>query len=142
MLPHQLQMGQIAVSRADPGLVYVTEIESNVRMTPSRILRSRDGVETWDPILDAACTRIRLFPDPTKPARIVAALTCMPDRPPALYLSEDQGTTWSTWRPWPEADESRGPALAGPLLVGGEAGRTSTTLRSPPTAQRMACRCS
>ncbi len=122
VLPHQLQMGQVAVSRADTGLVYVTEIESNVGMTPSRILRSRDGGETWDPILDATCARIRLFPDATNPARLVAALNCMPDRPAALYLSEDQGTSWSTWRPWPEADETRGPALSGPLLAGGEAG--------------------
>ena len=122
VLPHQLQMGQVAVSRADNRLVYVTENESHVGITPSRILRSRDGGETWDPILDAACAQIRLFPDGTNPARIVAALNCMPDRPAALYRSEDQGTTWSTWRPWPQADESRGPALAGPLLAGGEAG--------------------
>jgi photosystem II stability/assembly factor-like uncharacterized protein len=122
VLPHQLPMGQVAVSRADTGLVYVTEIESGVGNTPTRILRSRDGGETWDPILDATCARVRLFPDPTKPARIVAALNCMPDRPAALYLSEDQGTTWATWQTWPGADETRGPALAGPLLAGGEAG--------------------
>jgi hypothetical protein len=122
VLPHQLRMGQVAVSRADSSLIYVTEQESDFGAAPSRILRSRDGGETWDPILDAACARIRLFPDASHPARIVAALNCAPDRPAAIYLSEDQGVTWATWQTWPGADETRGPALAGPLLAGGWGG--------------------
>ena len=131
VLPHQLQMGQVAVSRADDNLVYVTQTESNVGITPSRILRSRDGGETWDPILDAACAQMRLFPDPTNAARLVAALNCMPDRPAALYLSEDQGTTWSTWQ---TVAPGRRNAWTGPRRAAGGRRRDRQSLTSSTSA--------
>lgn len=123
MLPTTGRVGQVAVSGVDTRLVYATVAPNGGATAPSRILRSRDGAASWEEILDARCLSVRLFPHPTDAARVVAALNCGPDLPATLYASQDQGATWSPWRPWPESDSTRGPGLSGSLLAGGGGAR-------------------
>ena len=114
---------RVDVSGADNRLVYATLAPNGEPGSPTRVLRSRDGGESWDEIFNAPCESVRLFPHPTDAVRVVVALSCQPELPRALYDSRDQGGTWSPWGSWPEGESGGSRSVAGPLVLGGAAVR-------------------
>lgn len=109
----------IAPSGADGGLVYASAAPSGEASSPHRVVRSRDGGESWEEMFAAPCRSVQLFPDPTDPAGVIAAFDCGSELPAALYVSRDQGATWSASGPWPAGESGGSPTLALPLVLGG-----------------------
>jgi photosystem II stability/assembly factor-like uncharacterized protein len=111
----------VAVSRADPGLVYFAE------ETPEHLLnvwRSRDAGATWDrtatlspsePRTDCLWYAPILYPHPGDPDAVFLQASCVSGRAPGqtpLMISADQGEHWSPSYEQPEDFDG--------TLVGGE----------------------
>jgi photosystem II stability/assembly factor-like uncharacterized protein len=102
LLPTERHAQAIAVSPADPGLVYLGLVASPGISSDFWFLRSRDGGATWDQLEEHHNSLCGwgvpiLVPHPTEPSRVFRAASCLAGRDfgDALWHSGDQGATWA-----------------------------------------------
>jgi len=132
ILPTDLSVKTVAVSPADPRLLYVALLGPAATTGPGlRFLRSQDGGVTWDQLQDEPSHPFQcgwdvplLEPHPTDTDRVFRTVGCYSGRPNrhSLQMSADRGVTWSDiWQARVNIASPSGDGLGQPeRIVGGQ----------------------